>query len=120
MDDDVDRQPTRRDALVGWLSRGKIWDDVFTRTVSILISASIVAGVGVAVGAIHLTHHGKLRALLFVLALAWCLSLTGLTSYYQRHRKEMSRGKRDVWVGGTRALLLFGLLGLLFGLAVIR
>jgi hypothetical protein len=40
-----------------WLSRGKIWDDVFTRTVSILISSVIIGIFLAAVGAITISRQ---------------------------------------------------------------
>jgi hypothetical protein len=40
-------------AARAWLSRGKIWDDVFSRTVSILISSAIIGLFLTLSGAIH-------------------------------------------------------------------
>jgi hypothetical protein len=39
--------------MLAWLSRGKLWDDVFTRAVAALITAAVLSIFALAAGLIH-------------------------------------------------------------------
>jgi hypothetical protein len=79
--------------MLRWLSRGKLWDDVLTRTLSALIAGSLIAGFALAAGIIHFDAQAWRATGFVVLAIAVGVGL-GVDNYL-RHSDTHSKERRD-------------------------
>jgi hypothetical protein len=104
----TEEQQPQRSALVAWLRRPKIWDDVFTRTVANLLSAAVVLIVVASSGLVHVRRHTWIILGAYVGLFGYLATelITGRSSLNPRLRRPLARLLRMRLPRGTAGAIL--------------